>query len=65
MVGPKQETAPRSAPAEVVMPGVLNNESEILFISKVDCSLGILRLPNVDTDGRNAPLLARDVEGDI
>jgi len=35
------------------------------FTSKVDHSLGILRLPNVDTDGRNTSLLARDVEGDV
>jgi len=44
---------------------VLYDESEIFFTSKVDRSLGILRLPNVDTDGRNTSLLAWDIEGDV
>ena len=65
IVGPKQEPAPRSAPTEVIVARVLDDESEIILSSKFDCNLGVLRLPNVDTDGRNTSLFARNIEGDV
>ena len=65
MMGPKQEASSGGAPTEVVVARVLYDESEVLLTSAVDRSLSILRLPNVDTDGRNTSLVAWDVEGDI
>ena len=65
MMGPKQEASSTSAPTEIVVACILDNESEILLASKVDRSLGILCVPNVDTDRRNTSLLAQDVEGDV
>ena len=65
MMGPKQEAFSGSAPTEVVVARVLYGESEIFFTSKVDGSLGILCLPNVDTDGRNTSLVTWDAAGDV
>jgi len=64
-MGPKQETSPASAPTEVVVARILDDHSQILFIGKVHCSLRILRLPNVDTNGWDALLLAWDIKCDI
>ena len=65
VMGPQQETSSGRAPTKVVVARVLDNESEILLTSKVDRSLGILCVPNVDTDGRDTSLVARDIEGDV
>jgi hypothetical protein len=65
MMGPQQEASSGGAPTEVVVARVLDDKSEIFFTSKVDRSLSILCLPNVDTDGRNTSLIAWDVEGEV
>lgn len=65
MMGPEQEASSGSTPTEVVVACILDYDSEIFLIGEVDRSLSILCLPNVDTDGRNTPLVARDVEGDV
>ena len=65
MVCPEQETPPCCAPTEVVVARILDDEFEILLTSKVERSLGILCLPNVDTDGWNTSLRAWDFEGGV
>ena len=65
MMGPQEEASSTSAPTEKIVACILDNESEILLTSKVDRSLSILCVPNVDTDRRNTSLLAWDVEGGV
>ena len=65
MMGPKQEASSGSALTEIVVARILDNVSEILLMSKVDRSLSILCLPNVDTDRGNISLVARHVEGGV
>jgi hypothetical protein len=47
------------------LPGILDDDAQVLPLGELDCGLHVADRASIDSDHRDAPLIARDSEGRI